>query len=162
MQNQCKSSLYPLSMLMGLFVFILGSTCSQNTQTSQTICEDGRREVDVEKGAIAYDKYGITLSVGFKAITAAININPQKLQDAQESTQNWDQFIRGAGLAHNGCSGDKARYGILLSRYNDVKSAKENLDKLIDRAPNPLTDEYKQLLTSAFDKYYALLMSTKN
>src|SRR3989442_262420 len=88
------------------------------------ICGDGRREVSIGSVALRYDRLGFELSAGWKGIVLKAGVKPEQLQKAEETTQNWNEFIKGVALAHNGCSGEKDRFAKLLARYDQLKRAK--------------------------------------
>jgi hypothetical protein len=57
------------------------------------------------------------------------------LQNAYESTQNWDQFLKGLVVGYNSCAISKADYAKILQRYQAVEAISNNLSQLLQKSP---------------------------
>ncbi|TAJ10554.1 MAG: hypothetical protein EPO61_01725 [Nitrospirae bacterium] len=128
-------------------------------ENQQGICGDGRQPVDIEQVALKYDRMGFSITGSWQGIAVTVGVKPEQVQKIQETTQNWNEYIKGAALAHNGCSGARDRFGKLLERYDALKKSKELLVELIKSIPanENASPELQTRLKEGFDNYFKLV-----
>ena len=100
-------------------------------------CDDGERQtIDYRDLQINYSGNKISLEIEvLDKLKLRPEINPQVLQRAYESTQNWDQFQKGLVVGYNGCAISKADYAVMLQRYKIMEETSKNLSQLLRKSP---------------------------
>ena len=144
-----------------LLPMTLAATCRPDPPP--TICGDGRQQVDIRSIALTYDRLGFTISAGWQGIAVQVGLTPTQVQKIEETTQNWNQYIQGAGLAHNGCSGSKDQFGKLLARYDSLKRTKEVIEGLLGTVPanGQISRELQAELSNNFKRYFELVSAPR-
>jgi hypothetical protein len=100
-------------------------------------CDDGERQtIDYRDFQINYSGNKISLEIEvMDKLKLRPEIDPQVLQMAYESTQNWDQFLKGLVVGYNSCAISKADYAVILQRYKIVEETSKNLSQLLRKSP---------------------------
>lgn len=100
-------------------------------------CDDGERQtIDYRDLQIKYSGNKISLEVELiDKLKMRPEINPKVLQTAYESTQNWDQFLKGLVVGYNSCAISKADYAVILQRYKIMEETSKNLSQLLRKSP---------------------------
>jgi hypothetical protein len=95
-------------------------------------CEDGERQtIDFRDLQLNYSGNKIFLEVEvINKLKLRPEIDPEVLQTAYESSQNWDQFLKGLVASFNSCAISKADYAKILQRYQAVEAISKNLSQL--------------------------------
>jgi hypothetical protein len=127
--------------------------------TEKHICSDHREPADIESIAMKYSGTKISLSINWQGIASELALSDVKLHEMYESTQNWNEYIKGVALAHNACSGSKSNLGRQIERYNQIRSAKQALEKLLDKIPpnGQIPPELAQQIRETFNSYHKLV-----
>ena len=100
-------------------------------------CDDGERQtIDYRDLQINYSGNKISLEIEvIDKLKLKPEIDPQVLQKTYESTQNWDQFLKGLVVGYNGCAISKADYTAILQRYKLMEEISKNLSQLLRKSP---------------------------
>lgn len=116
-------------------------------------CEDGERQtVAFGDLQLKYSSNKISLEVQvMNKLKLRPEIDPKVLQTAYESTQNWDQFLKGLIVGFNGCAIGKADYAKILQRYQAVEAISKNLSQLLQK--NPLTPQDGETAKRLIEQY---------
>jgi hypothetical protein len=99
-------------------------------------CDDGERQaIDYRDLQLKYSANKISLEVEVtNKLKLRPEIDPQVLQTAVESTQGWDQFLKGLIVGYNGCAVSKADYALILQRYKSMEDTSKNLSQLLRKS----------------------------
>ncbi len=99
-------------------------------------CDDGERQtIDYRDLQINYSGNKISLEIEvMDKLKLRPEIDPQVLQMAYESTQNWDQFLKGLVVGYNSCAISKADYAVILQRYKLMEETSKNLSQLLRKS----------------------------
>jgi hypothetical protein len=98
-------------------------------------CEDGERQtIDYRDLQVKYsgNKISLELEVMDK-LKLRPEIDPKVLQTAYESTQNWDQFLKGLVAGYNSCAVSKKDYALILQRYKKIEEITKSLSQILRR-----------------------------
>ncbi len=116
-------------------------------------CEDGDRQtVDFRDLQMKYSGNKISLEVEvMNRLKLRPEIDSKVLQRAYESTQNWDQFLKGLVAGYNSCAISKADYAKILQRYQAVEAISKNLSQLLQKSP--LTQQDGEMAKRLIEQY---------
>jgi hypothetical protein len=139
--------------LLSVFYLIL-DYWKHRTRTVQ--CDDGERQtIDFKELQIEYSSKKISLDIEvMKKLRMRPEIDPKVLQIAFESTQNWDQFLKGLIVGYNSCAVSKADYALMLQRYKGMEDILKSLSQLLKK--NSLTKEDAEAATQLIKQYSSL------
>lgn len=100
-------------------------------------CDDGERQtIDYRDLQIKYSGNKISFEVEvMDKLKLLPEIDPEVLQTAYESTQNWDQFLKGLVVGYNSCAISKADYAVILQGYKIMEEVSKNLSQLLRKSP---------------------------
>ncbi|MEI9476544.1 MAG: hypothetical protein WCO26_08210 [Deltaproteobacteria bacterium] len=98
-------------------------------------CEDGERQtIDYRDLQVKYSGNKISLEVEvMDKLKLRSEIDPKVLQTAYESTQNWDQFLKGLVVGYNSCAISKKDYALILQRYKKIEEITKSLSQILRR-----------------------------
>ena len=98
-------------------------------------CEDGERQtIDYRDLQVKYSGNKISLEVEvMDKLKLRSEIDPKVLQTAYESTQNWDQFLKGLVVGYNSCAVSKKDYALILQRYKKIEEITKSLSQILRR-----------------------------
>lgn len=100
-------------------------------------CDDGERQtIDYRDLQIKYSGNKISIEIEvLDKLKLRPEIDPKVLQSAYESTQNWDQFLKGLVVGYNSCAISKTDYAVILQRYKIMEETSKNLSQLLRKSP---------------------------
>jgi hypothetical protein len=116
-------------------------------------CDGGEREaIDYREIQIKYSSNRISLGVEvMDKLKLTPEIDPEMLQTALESTQNWDQFLKGLISGYNSCAISKNDYGLILQRYKKIEDITRSLTQLLHKSP--LSDQDAETAKKLIEQY---------
>lgn len=119
-------------------------------------CADGERQtIDYRVIQLKYSANKISLEVEvMNKLKLRPEIDPQVLQIAVESTQEWDQFLKGLVAGFNSCAVNKADYALILQRYKRMEDTSKNLSQLLQKST--LTQQDVETATQLIKQYSSL------
>lgn len=99
-------------------------------------CDDGERQsIDYRDLQLKYSANKISLEVEvMNKLKLRPEIDPRVLQTAVESTQGWDQFLKGLIVGYNSCAVRKTDYALILQRYKSMEDTSKNLSQLLQKS----------------------------
>jgi hypothetical protein len=116
-------------------------------------CDDGQREtVDYRDLQLKYSSYNISLNVEvMNKLKVRPEIGSKLLQTAYESTQGWDQFLKGLVAGFNSCAISKADYNLALQRYKAMEDISKNLSQRLQK--NTLSKQDVEIIRLLIEQY---------
>jgi len=119
-------------------------------------CDDGERQtIDYRDIQLKYSANKISLEVEvINKLKLRPEIDPQVLQIAVESTQGWDQFLKGLVAGFNSCAVNKGDYALILQRYKSMEDTSKNLSQLLQKST--LTQQDVATATQLIKQYSSL------
>lgn len=119
-------------------------------------CDDGERQtIDYRDIQLQYSANNISLEMEvINKLKVRTELDPQVLQTAFESTQGWDQFLKGLIAGFNSCAVNKADYALILQRYKSMEDTSKNLSKLLQKST--LTQQDVETATQLIKQYSSL------
>jgi hypothetical protein len=119
-------------------------------------CDDGEHQtIDFRDIQLKYSANKISLEVEvINKLKLRPEIDPQVLQTAVESTQGWDQFLKGLVVGFNSCAINKADYALILQRYKSMEDTSKNLAQLLQK--RTLTQQDVETATQLIKQYSSL------
>jgi hypothetical protein len=139
--------------LLSVFYLILDYR-KHRTRTVQ--CDDGERQtIDFKELQIEYSSKKISLDIEvIDKLRIRHEIDPKVLQIAFESTQNWDQFLKGLIGGYNSCAVSKANYALMLQRYKGMEDISRSLSQLFKK--NRLTHQDVEMAEQLIKQYSSI------
>ncbi len=119
-------------------------------------CDDGERQaIDYRDIQLKYSENKISLNVEvMNKLKLRPEIDPQVMQTAVESTQGWDQFLKGRVAGFNSCAVSKDDYALILQRYKSMEDISKNLSQLLQKST--LTQQDVEAVTQLIKHYSSL------
>lgn len=150
--------IYPIiaSLTLIVLVYLVMDFWKHRPRTIQ--CSDGERQTtDYRDLQLEYSSKKISLieiELMDELKVRLLELDPKVLQRAFESTQGWDQFLKGLVTGYNSCAVSKADYALILQRYKAMEDIATNLSKLLQR--KTLTGQELESAKQLINQYHAL------
>jgi tetratricopeptide (TPR) repeat protein len=140
-----------------LFIILAVSLCADGQKRIQ--CPDGEHfEIDIKQISIQYNATSFqgTLN-GLKNLGLRVKVDPKKLQEVAEATQQWDVFLKALVAGYNNCVVSKQKYveelNHIYPRLKEDAASLEEIRKAISANHKADTRQFQILL----DRFYANL-----
>ncbi len=137
-----------------MVLYVIYASLDYLKHRSLTInCNDGvRQTIDYKDIQLQYSSNKISLDIEIMdKFKARPEIDPKILQTAAESTQNWDQFLKGLISGYNSCAVSKKDYARILETYKKIEEITKSLKEVLKK--NPLTEQDVETAMKLIEQY---------